>query len=131
MRQIFATEAVAQGEGQRAKKAFWTFVKKGRYLVNQDDYDGVTVNDYYLQYMTNSNWVFYDGYNNNIDTYLERDSDGNYYKQWKVPSVYPWVTGANPSEHGLVTSILSFGVHSVSGQAIAEDDSARMPNKLD
>lgn len=131
MRQIFATEAVAQGEGQRAKKAFWTFVKKGRYLVNQDDYDGVTVNDYYLQYMRNKNWVFYDGYNNNIDTYLEQDSDGNYYKQWKVPSVYPWVTGANPSEHGLVTSILSFGVHSVSGQAIAEDDSARMPNKLD
>ena len=131
MRQIFATEAVAQGEGTRAKKAFWTFVKKGRYLVNQDDYDGVTVNDYYLQYMTNPNWVFYDGYNNNIDNYLERDSDGNYYKQWKVPSVYPWVTGAKPSEHGLVTSILSFGVHSVSGQAIAEDDSARMPNKLD
>ena len=92
MRQIFATEAVAQGEGQRAKKAFWTFVKKGRYLVNQDDYDGVTVNDYYLQYMTNPNWVFYDGYNNNIDSYLEQDSDGNYYKQWKVPSVYPWVT---------------------------------------
>ena len=27
MRQIFATEAVAQGEGTRAKKAFWTFVK--------------------------------------------------------------------------------------------------------
>lgn len=131
MRQIFATEAVAQGEGQRAKKAFWTFVKKGRYLVNQDDYDGVTVNDYYLQYMTNPNWVFYDGYNNNIDSYLEQDSDGNYYRQWKVPSVYPWVTGAMPSEHGLVTSILSFGVHSVSGQAIAEDDSARMPNKLD
>lgn len=131
MRQIFATEAVAQGEGTRAKKAFWTFVKKGRYLVNQDDYDGVTVNDYYLQYMTNPNWVFYDGYNNNIDTYLEQDSDGNYYKQWKVPSVYPWVTGAQPSEHGLVTSILSFGVHSVSGQAIAEDDAARMPNKLD
>lgn len=131
MRQIFATEAVAQGEGQRAKKAFWTFVKNGRYLVNQDDYDGVTVNDYYLQYMTNPNWVFYDGYNNNIDSYLEKDTDGNYYRQWKVPSVYPWVTGANPSEHGLVTSILSFGVHSVSGQAIAEDDSARMPNKLD
>lgn len=131
MRQIFATEAVAQGEGQRAKKAFWTFVKKGRYLVNQDDYDGVTVNDYYLQYMTNPNWVFYDGYNNNIDSYLEQDSDGNYFRQWKVPSVYPWVTGAMPSEHGLVTSILSFGVHSVSGQAIAEDDSARMPNKLD
>jgi len=41
------------------------------------------------------------------------------------------VTGAMPSEHGLVTSILSFGVHSVSGQAIAEDDAARMPNKLD
>lgn len=81
--------------------------------------------------MNNPNWIFYDGYNNNIDSYLERDSDGYYYRQWKVPSVYPWVTGANPSEHGLVTSILSFGVHSVSGQAIAEDDSARMPNKLD
>ena len=131
MRQIYCTEAIAQGEGTRAKKAFWTFVKNGRYLVNQDDYDGVSVNDYYLQYMTNPNWVFYDGYNNNIDTYLEQDSDGNYYKQWKVPSVYPWVTGAMPSEHGLVTSILSFGVHSVSGQAIAEDDAARMPNKLD
>lgn len=131
MRQIFATEAVAQGEGQRAKKAFWSFVKYGRYLVNQEDYDGVTVNDYYLQYMNNPNWIFYDGYNNNIDSYLERDSTGNYFRQWKVPSVYPWVTGANPSEHGLVTSILSFGVHSVSGQAIAEDDSARMPNKLD
>ena len=115
-KQLYATEVLGS-----TRKSLENFIQSGTY--NFDD-DKMIVNDYYIQVMSNPNWILKDAPNGlDILSYLQQDSSGNLYKQWYIPSRFP-----NAPEQ---CCIFSIGTNTINVKNLKSDNSEAIKPKLD
>ena len=93
----YMTEFISEGSGDTARDAMNNMVR-GRGTT----YKNANTVDWFLQVMDNKNWKLYlDDGETELNTIYEKDTDGNYINEWKVPKYL--------KEHRLTPAIFSLG----------------------
>ena len=106
-KQLYMTEYISEGSGDRANNAFNNMVQG-----NATDYDKAKEIDWYIQAMTNSHWKFYYNGTNTVES-LAEVSGNKCINQWKLAKYL--------KENSCVPYIFRMG--SVEHQASATDNS--------
>ena len=136
-RQLYMTELISEGEGTSAFKAMRNMV-----LGQATDYEECKKVDWYLQWLESKNWKLYTS-NGEQKTLYEQDSNGVYYKQYKISErlkqnyIEPAILsmGSVERQAGLVTddspitklSMSNYIYISLNGNE-SRDESTYMPN---
>lgn len=94
-RQLYMTEYISEGSGDRARNAITDMVQ-GR----ATNYENAKDVDWYIQAMTNPKWKFYYDQTHTVESLAEY-SNGEYINQWKLPKYL--------KEHSCVPFIFSMG----------------------
>lgn len=78
-KQLYMTEYISEGSGDHANNAFNQLVKG-----QNTNYENCKTTNWFVQVMTNPKWKLNAG-NGVIEDLYEKDSQGNYINQWKIP----------------------------------------------
>lgn len=78
-KQKYLTEYYGIGYSSTALKNYMATIRGTETTTSKDDKYGFT--DYYMEYLQNSNWKFYDANGNDLNTQMETDSSGRYINQ--------------------------------------------------
>lgn len=78
-RQLYMTEYIAEGSGDRAHTAIEALIHG-----NDTNYDGASRIDWYIQAMNNPNWKCYINGNKTLVETIAEQQNGRYVNQWKI-----------------------------------------------
>lgn len=107
-KQLYMTEYISEGSGNHANSAFNKIVKG-----QSDTYKDCKVVNWFNQVMTNSNWKMNIGNDQTIESIFEKDSNGTYINQWKIPKYL--------KDNALTPAILRFGSYEIKGGEITDN----------